>query len=447
MNAIDVNNLTKIYRLYNKPKDRLREIISLKRKKYHHAFHALRDISFKVEKGQTVGIIGQNGSGKSTLLKIICGVLQPSSGNVMVNGRVSSLLELGAGFNPDFTGRENVYMNGALMGLTREEMKRRFSEIEAFADIGEYIDQPVKSYSNGMYVRLAFSAAVHIDPEILIVDEAMAIGDMYFQAKCMIRMKKMIDRGVTMIFVSHDMGAIRSLCQRCVYLENGKLVNYGETSNVVGHYISKTHLQMNQDLKIQFKNIDSDLEHTIRKTAEDKPYSSRIVDVCVSTVEEERYAEGATRYGDGGARILDAKLLNSKRQPTDQIDLRENFFIQFSVRFEKSFPTIAVGYAITDLRGLKLVGTVTTFEKVQLPSVKDGETYVFEIRSTNKLTYGVYTITISVELPVVEGKHHIFLDVLENAVVFKSNFPPNPRDWFPAMVLVPVTFEYIKVIG
>ncbi len=448
MTAINVVNLTKIYRLYRSPKDRLRELISLTGEKYHHEFYALNDVSFAVEKGETVGIIGQNGSGKSTLLKMICGVLRPTNGSVEVNGRISSLLELGAGFNPEFTGRENVYMNGALMGFTREEMERRFPEIEEFAAIGEFIDQPVKAYSSGMYVRLAFSAAVHIDPEILIVDEALAVGDMYFQAKCMIRMKKMIDDGVTMLFVSHDMGAVKSLCQKCAYLEGGQLVAYDKVSKVVGQYVGKAHVQMNQDLKAEFEDINSYLENNRRETGDDQWRRADVVgitDICVSTTHEGRYAEGATRYGDGGARILDVKLLNSKRQPTDQIELRENFCIQFSVRFEKAFPTFAAGYSIRDPRGLMLVGTVTTFENIKLPDVGHGDTYVFEIRGVNRLTHGVYTISIGVELPVVESKHHIFLDVLENAIVFKSNFPSNSNDCFPAMVLVPVEFGYVKV--
>jgi len=181
MHAIEVKNLTKVYRLYDSPKDRLREIVSLNGRKHHHEFHALNDVSFTIEKGQTVGIIGHNGSGKSALLKMLCGILQPTSGSVRTNGRISALLELGAGFNPEFTGRDNVYMNGALKGFSREGMAQRFPEIEAFAEIGKFIDQPVKTYSTGMHVRLAFAAAVNIDPEILVVDEALSVGDMFFQ--------------------------------------------------------------------------------------------------------------------------------------------------------------------------------------------------------------------------------------------------------------------------
>src|SRR3972149_4397796 len=191
MNAIEIENLTKIYRLYKSHKDRVKEIVSLNTKQYHHDFHALKDISFSIKKGQTVGIIGQNGSGKSTLLKIICGVTKPTTGTIKVNGRISSLLELGAGFHPDFTGRENVYMNGALMGFSKDEMENRIPEIDAFAEIGEFIEQPVKHYSSGMYVRLAFATAINIDPDILIVDEAFAVGDAGFQLKCFFKLQEL----------------------------------------------------------------------------------------------------------------------------------------------------------------------------------------------------------------------------------------------------------------
>lgn len=238
--AIEVEHLTKVYRLYRSPKDRLRELLSLSGKKYHHEFHALRDVSFAIQKGETVGIIGQNGSGKSTLLKIICGVLRATKGSVKVNGRVSSLLELGAGFHPEFTGRDNVYMNGALMGLSRDEIEKRFAEIEAFADIGEYIDQPVKTYSSGMFVRLAFAAAVGVDPEILVIDEALAVGDARFQMKCMKRMEEFRSKGQTIVLVSHNLYSIRAFCTACLWIQHGELAASGNPDEVVNRYLSSS---------------------------------------------------------------------------------------------------------------------------------------------------------------------------------------------------------------
>jgi lipopolysaccharide transport system ATP-binding protein len=247
MNAIEVSNLTKIYKLYSSPKDRLKEVLT--RKKHHHDFYALNDVSFTVEKGQTVGIIGQNGSGKSTLLQIICGVLRPTSGSVRTNGRIAALLELGAGFNPEFTGRENVYMNGALMGFNRDEMDRRFPEIEAFAEIGEFIDQPVKTYSSGMFVRLAFSAAINIDPEILVVDEALSVGDAAFQFKCVERLEKLTNSGTTLLLVSHDMGMLKRYCNKVLYLANGSERALGAADDVMERYMMDVRDDQLQSMK------------------------------------------------------------------------------------------------------------------------------------------------------------------------------------------------------
>jgi lipopolysaccharide transport system ATP-binding protein len=216
--AISLNNVSKCFKRYARPVDRLKEML-LPNRSYAQEFWALRDISFDVMKGETIGIIGRNGAGKSTLLQMICGTLAPTSGKVQVNGRVAALLELGAGFNPEFTGRENVYMNGAIMGLSRVEVDERFDRVAAFADIKDFIDQPVKTYSSGMYVRLAFASAIHVDPDILIVDEALAVGDMFFQAKCMSRMRTMMESGVTVLFVSHDTSSVKALCQRGVFRE------------------------------------------------------------------------------------------------------------------------------------------------------------------------------------------------------------------------------------
>lgn len=240
MIAIEVNNLIKIYRLYNSPKDRLSEIVRLNRIKYHHEFYALNDVSFSVNKGEATGIVGLNGSGKSTLLKIICGVTIPTSGTVKVNGRVSSLLELGAGFHPEFTGRENVYMNGALMGLSLVEIEQRLPEIEAFADIGEFIEQPVKTYSSGMFVRLAFATAINLDSDILIIDEALSVGDMQFQMKCMKKMGELKSKGKTILFVSHNLYAVRVFCEKCIWLKNGHISASGEANEIVNRYIEET---------------------------------------------------------------------------------------------------------------------------------------------------------------------------------------------------------------
>ena len=234
---ITVEHVSKQYKLYSSKSDRLREALSLTHKQYHTPFFALDDISFEAQKGETVGIIGTNGSGKSTLLKILTGVTAATSGTVEVKGRVSALLELGAGFNAEYTGIENIDLNCTMMGLSNEETATRKADIIKFADIGDYINQPVKNYSSGMFARLAFAVAISVDPEILIVDETLSVGDMRFQIKCMDRMKQMMDGGTTILFVSHDLSAIRRFCQKSIWIQNGKIIDCGETNRIADMYV------------------------------------------------------------------------------------------------------------------------------------------------------------------------------------------------------------------
>ena len=238
--AIRVCDLSKCYQIYDKPQDRLKQSLWRGRKRFYREFWALKDVSFEIKKGETVGIIGRNGSGKSTLLQMIAGTLTPTTGSVAVNGRIAALLELGSGFNPDFTGRENVYMNGAILGLSREEIDARFDAIAAFADIGDFIEQPVKIYSSGMLVRLAFSVSVNVEPEILIVDEALAVGDMGFQMKCLERLEQLTQSGITLLFVSHDIGAIKAFCDKAIYLVDGAAKAIGGASDMVELYLLDT---------------------------------------------------------------------------------------------------------------------------------------------------------------------------------------------------------------
>ncbi|EJL82717.1 ABC-type polysaccharide/polyol phosphate transport system, ATPase component [Polaromonas sp. CF318] len=251
--AISVKNLTKTYRIFGHPGDRIKQALTFGRMRFHREFTALKDVSFEIRKGETVGIIGRNGSGKSTLLQLICGILKPTLGSVQTNGRVSALLELGAGFNPEFTGRENVYFQGAVMGLKRSEIDERFNEIAGFADIGEFIDQPVRIYSSGMFVRLAFAVAVNVDPDVLIVDEALAVGDMEFQERSISRMKSLQSAGTTILLVTHAMPAVRNFCQRAIWLDDGTVMQSGEASQVCAAYQER----INQDVRRQNQTRDS----------------------------------------------------------------------------------------------------------------------------------------------------------------------------------------------
>lgn len=271
--AIKVENLTKTYKLYDKPIDRLKESLHWRGKKYHKDFYALNDVRFEIKKGETVGIIGKNGSGKSTLLKIITGVLTPTSGNVTVNGKVSALLELGAGFNPEYTGLENIYFQGAIMGYERHEIDAKVDDILAFADIGDFIYQPYKTYSSGMGARLAFAVAINVEPDILIVDEALSVGDMAFQNKCMQKMKSLInDHGCTVIFVSHALSAVRLICDRVVWLKSGNLEAIGDVETITDLYEFEMSSGNSNNL-IQKNNFDTSL------VSQNKEYNGECFDV------------------------------------------------------------------------------------------------------------------------------------------------------------------------
>lgn len=296
--AISVKHLTKTYRIFGHPGDRIKQALSLGRVRFHKEFTALQDVSFEIKKGETVGIIGRNGSGKSTLLQLICGILKPTSGSVEVHGRISALLELGAGFNPEFTGRENVYFQGAVMGIPKEEMARRFDEIAAFADIGEFIDQQVRIYSSGMFIRLAFAVAVNVNPDILIVDEALAVGDMEFQERSMIRMKQLQSNGTTIILVTHAIPAVRNFCQHAIWLDAGELKEGGAADTVCHAYQ---------------EHIDQAL-HPKRPTRQDSSQKSR------------------SHYGSGREKsitITDATVENQHLAVGDRLNLR------FSLHFPK----------------------------------------------------------------------------------------------------------------
>jgi len=238
MDIITVENVSKVYPLYDKTIDRLKETLSITKKSYHRDFYALNDVSFNIGAGETIGIIGTNGSGKSTILKIITGVLTPTEGNVTVNGKISALLELGAGFNMDYTGMENLYMNGTMMGYSKEEMEEKIPAILDFADIGEFVHQPVKTYSSGMFVRLAFALAINVEPEILIVDEALAVGDAFFQAKCFSKLEEIRNAGTTILFVSHDIVSVKQLCKRAIWIEKGLVRMDGDSNEVCEQYLS-----------------------------------------------------------------------------------------------------------------------------------------------------------------------------------------------------------------
>ena len=357
--AILVYELSKIYKLYVRNIDRLKEAFHPTRKKYHRDFYALKDISLNISRGETIGIIGRNGSGKSTFLQIVTGVLTPSSGTMSVNGRISALLELGSGFNPQFTGMENIFFNGQIMGYSRKEIERRIDDILSFADIGEFIHQPVRTYSSGMFVRLAFSLAVSVEPEILIVDEALAVGDTAFQMKCMDKINQMIEKGVTLLFVSHDPGAIKRLCRRAILLDKGKVVRDSNPEEVFDLYNAMI--------------ADENFENTLTKKLDNGKIQ--------------------TISGTGKARVVDLQILNKNKEKSHGFETGETVTIKTTVETYEDIETLVFGFMIKDRMGQVMFGTNTFHTKQTLKNIKSGEKYCFNIIFNMNLGIGDYSIT------------------------------------------------------
>lgn len=364
--AIRVQNLTKMYKLYDKPTDRLVESLGLSKKKCYKEHYALNGINMVVNQGETVGIIGTNGSGKSTILKIITGVLTPTSGNVEINGRISALLELGAGFNMEYTGLENVYLNGTMIGFSREEIDEKIDAILEFADIGEFIHQPVKTYSSGMFVRLAFAVAINIEPEILIVDEALSVGDVFFQAKCYRKFEEFKKMGKTILFVSHDLASVNKYCDRVILLNKGVKVEEGNPKEIIDLYKKIIVNQYDEN-----NENDSNDENTKKEDTLNSPKSN--------SLEIKQYKEmmhqnpKVIKYGNGVADIIDFAVLDQNGQATNTIESGTDNTVLMKVKFNRKINNPIFAYTIKDVLGVELVGTNTMYEQVNTGTVNPGD--------------------------------------------------------------------------
>jgi lipopolysaccharide transport system ATP-binding protein len=374
--ALRVERVSKQFRIYARPSDRLKETITRGRMKTHREFWALSDVSFEVERGTTFGIVGANGSGKSTLLQIIAGTLEPTHGSVRHEGRVAALLELGAGFNPEFTGVENVYMNAALMGFTRRETEQMLPQIERFAEIGDFIHQPVKTYSSGMYVRLAFAAAISASPQILIIDEALAVGDAVFQHRCMRRIREMQQAGTTILFVSHDPNAIRALCSRAVLLHAGRAEATGKPMDVLNRY---------QKLIMA------------REDAYDAGQKELAETESVAAAPESAAPLSYTyRHGDKSAEILSVEMLNAAQKPVEMVETGEAVLVRLRVRFHADVESPVCGFLLRNRHGIQIYGTNTELQQAHFGPVRRGEIVEVTFAFNCWLAPDAYAATIAV---------------------------------------------------
>jgi ABC-type polysaccharide/polyol phosphate transport system ATPase subunit len=377
--AIKVENLSKVYKLYKAPIDRMKEALHLRGKKYHKDFYALNDVSFEIKKGETVGIIGKNGSGKSTLLKIITGILSSTSGKVTVNGRISALLELGAGFNPEYTGIENIYFHGNLMGYSEEDMQARLKQILDFADIGDFIHQPVKMYSSGMFARLAFAVAINVEPDILIVDEALSVGDMAFQSKCFNKFKEFRERGITILFVTHSVDTVIKYCQSAILINEGIKIKDGPSKETVELFrkMMVNLARINQEARVlekQSEHTELNANYNLKKQL---PINSK-----------------ADIYGSMDAEIIDFAVINQSGQVTNQLYHDEEYIIQLSVKFYHDILDPIFAFTLRSVDGLELTGTNSINLNQSFGMIKAGEIITAKFSQNMILNAGQYFLAL-----------------------------------------------------
>ncbi len=430
--AIFAQSLSKCYQIYDKPYDRLKQslyprwqkFIRMPPKQYHREFWALKNVSIEIKKGETVGIIGRNGSGKSTLLQIICGTLTPTAGYVETNGRVAALLELGSGFNPEFTGRENVYLNGAILGLSRDEIDDRFDEIAAFADIGQFIEQPVKTFSSGMIVRLAFAVAINVDPQILVVDEALSVGDELFQRKCFSRIEAIKNSGASILFVTHSAGTVVELCDHAVLLDSGEQLAFGEPKHIVGQY---------QKLIYAPQDKCSDIRNQIRASHDGSQNSgmprtvkavSRSLE-CNRTVENDREeffdphlnSQSTLEYESNGAYIESPEILTVAGEKVNCLKRGKSYRYRYRIRFGMDSYDVRFGMLIKTMNGTELGGIGSSLPGFGIENIKAGEIATVSFDFKCELLAGMYFINAGCS-GKIDGEE-AFLHRIIDAVTFR----------------------------
>jgi ABC-type polysaccharide/polyol phosphate transport system ATPase subunit len=397
---IEFQGVSKSYPIYDSPGDRFKELVTPRRFQFHRDFWALRDVSFGVARGETFCIVGENGSGKSTLLQLIAGILTPTSGSASVTGRVSALLELGAGFNPEFSGRDNVYLNGSILGFSTRQIDQRFAEIEAFAEIGDFIHQPVKTYSSGMVVRLAFSVAIHVDPEILLVDEALAVGDIYFRQRCLRKVHELRSRGVTILFVSHSTGDVKAIGDRVMWLDQGRVMDIGEPDRVIAKYLAKM--------------VEKDSAYLTHKRPAERGPAAPVEAPEIA----DRIPNIDHRYGDGRAEVLGIAVLDPQGRPLHVLEPDSRIVVRISVRAQEEVALPIVGFMMRNHLGMDFSGTNTTREGHELPVMRPGDVHTIDFHLDLP---GIYPGSFSFSPAIADGTllGYTMCDWIDNAIALQ----------------------------
>ena len=397
--VLDVRDVHKTYLVYRRPIDRLKQMFAWGRRKYFDEVKALHGVSFTLRHGEALGVLGRNGAGKSTLLQLVAGTVAPTSGEVRTAGRISALLELGSGFNPEFTGRENVFLNGAILGVDDAEMRARFDEIAAFADIGDFIDRPVKTYSSGMFVRLAFAVATAVEPDLLIVDEALSVGDVVFQQRCGTRIRQMREKGTSLLFVSHDLEAVKRICERAIVIENGAMVREGEAAAVAHWYLARA---------------IGDRVDEGKETAATAPTG------------EPRAAAGDfpwLRHGDGKGTIVRSEVIGADGKAAKVFRLDETVTFRFDVRYDVELPSTGLGFYLRDRLGTDVIGVNTFQQFAKVGPVRIGDVVRYEFQLPLRIRPGAYGVSPAAAYNQEELR---FLDWIHNAVVIEI-VDPTPK--------------------
>lgn len=451
--AIRVSHLTKAYRIWNNPAARLkapfceglsrlipsglaaRDRLQARAGGYYRDFHALRDCSFEVRRGETFGIVGHNGAGKSTLLQLIAGTLAPSSGHVEVHGRVAALLELGSGFDPNFTGVENVFLNGSILGLSEKEIRARFDEIAEFADIGDFIHQPVRTYSSGMVMRLAFAISVCVDPQVLIVDEALAVGDNYFVNKCFHRLNELKARGVTILFVSHAATIVTSLCSRALLLDKGATLMAGDAEEVVNHYNQLVRERQSADVQ----RLSEQAHAPASDTPETPDHAAPAKVKFTADPELEKRAKG-TRHGNGAARIVRVSLEDTAGHERPEFVHGQSVVVKFYCEFHEDCDELVIGYFCRTDTGINITGTNTQVEGIKIPRQSAGSRSLMLFHTTLPVRPGIYSITMALTGRRGSDVEISTLDWVDLACSFSVHLAPN-QPAFEQQVLIPHDFE------